>query len=102
MLTIEDAQMRAATDPAFRERLLADPAAALAEAGVELPAGLTIAVHDGMPDVEGNADRLDLVVSPLLDLEGALSDDALAGIEGGHLGPPLWVLTRGPSPWDAQ
>jgi hypothetical protein len=34
-------------------------------------------------------------------VEGELADDALAGVQGGQMGPPLWQLTRGPSPWDA-
>ena len=80
-VTIEDALMRSATDLAFRERLLADPGTALAELGLELPA-------------EG------FDVPPLADAEGELADDALEGITGGHMGPPLWQLTRGPSPWD--
>lgn len=161
-VTIQDVQMRAATDPGFRERLLADPAAALTEAGVDLPAGVTVAVHEAtdarvpmvvppsvddeerrvaltgelvrlraavdpafrarlladprealresgatVPDavelvpVEGRADRLDLVLAPVLDVEGELSDDALAGIDGGYYGPPMWQLTQGmPSPFD--
>jgi bacteriocin-like protein len=36
-----------------------------------------------------------------LDDERELTDDELAGVEGGQMGPPLWQLKNGPSPWDA-
>jgi hypothetical protein len=155
-ITVEDAQMRAATDPDFRERLIGDPAAALTEAGVQLPAGVSVAVHEattqrvplivpplvddeqqravlavelvrlramidpafrtrlfddphgavretggaglataGLDPVDGAPDRLDLVLAPLMDVEGELSDDVLATIDGGGAGDLFGLLSAG-------
>ena len=38
-------------DPAFKQRLLADPAAALAELSIPVPAGVTLQVHEATPGV---------------------------------------------------
>lgn len=38
-------------DPAFRAKLLADPKAALAERGIQVPAGMTVEVHENTPTV---------------------------------------------------
>jgi hypothetical protein len=58
---------RAWSDEAFKQRLLADPAAALAEQGIAVPAGVTIQVH------EASAGVLHLMLPPppsdKLDLE---------------------------------
>jgi hypothetical protein len=63
-------------DEAFKERLLADPAATLAEAGVEVPEGVTVRVV-----VESATERA-LVVPPAPARE--LGDAELAGIHGGE------------------
>ncbi len=36
-------------DPAFKQKLLSDPHSALAEAGVQVPAGTNIQVHENTP-----------------------------------------------------
>src|SRR5262245_54175298 len=40
---------RAWSDEAYKQRLLADPRAVLAEAGLTLPANLTLQVHEATP-----------------------------------------------------
>jgi len=42
---------RAWSDEAFKQRLLADPAAALAEQGLAVPAGVAVQVHEATPAV---------------------------------------------------
>lgn len=37
---------RAWSDPAFKQRLLSDPHAALAEEGLTVPAGTTVKIHE--------------------------------------------------------
>ena len=66
-------------DKTFKERLLADPAATLAEEGVELPEGVTVRVV-----VESATERV-LVVPPAPTRE--LCDAELAGIHGGFFFP---------------
>ena len=67
----------AMTDAAARERLLTDPRAVLAAAGLDLPDWFTVT------DVEGDTPALTL--PPLLDPDAALSEDQLAGVSGGRL-----------------
>jgi len=62
-------------DETFKERLVADPAATLAEEGVEIPEGVTVRVV-----VESATERA-LVVPLPPDRE--LADAELAGIHGG-------------------
>jgi hypothetical protein len=62
-------------DEAFKDRLLADPAATLAEAGVEVPEGVTVRVV-----VESATERALVVPLPP---ERELADAELAGIHGG-------------------
>jgi hypothetical protein len=67
---------RAASDSAFRSRLLADPAAAISdELGAPLPDGLEIEV------VEETAGKLYLVLPASAD--SAISDEDLDAISGG-------------------
>jgi hypothetical protein len=42
---------RAWTDEGFKQRLLADPAAVLAEQGIAVPAGVAVEVHEATPAV---------------------------------------------------
>jgi hypothetical protein len=65
----------AASDADLRRALLADPARALADAGIHLPADVTVAVHEDKPG------RLHVVLPPASDPE-ALDDEQLA-ISGG-------------------
>jgi hypothetical protein len=62
-------------DEAFKERLVADPAATLAEAGVEVPEGVTVRVV-----VESATERALVVPLPP---QRELADAELAGIHGG-------------------
>ena len=43
---VKQAIVRACTDAAYRARLLADPRKALAEEGIEVPAGIEVRVHE--------------------------------------------------------
>lgn len=74
----------ALVDAVARERLFADPRAALADAGLELPEWLIVAV------VEGDAPGLTLTVPPALDPEAELSEEQLAAVSGGCLQCTCW------------
>ncbi len=63
-------------DPAFKAKLMADPQATLKEAGVAVPAGVTVTV------VENTAQHFHLVLPPKP--TGVLSDEALDGVAGGE------------------
>jgi Nitrile hydratase, alpha chain len=41
---------RAASDPAYRSRLISDPSAALAEAGIQVPSGVQVTVVEYDPN----------------------------------------------------
>lgn len=43
-------QLKAATDPEFRARLVADPATELAAIGIELPEGMAVRVIESTPE----------------------------------------------------
>lgn len=61
-------------DEAFKQKLLADPAAALKAEGIEIPPGVTVRA------VENTAQQFTLVIPPKQD---ELSDEALDGVAGG-------------------
>lgn len=63
-------------DPAFKEKLIADPHGVLKEAGFAVPAGMTVSV------VENTAKHFHLVLPPKP--TGELSDEALDGVSGGN------------------
>ncbi|GAB1394977.1 hypothetical protein MASR1M60_31410 [Rhodocyclaceae bacterium] len=65
-------------DEAFKQKLLADPAATLKAEGIEVPAGVKIQV------VENTAQQFTLVIPPQPD---ELSDEALGGVAGGNGNP---------------
>ena len=67
----------AMTDTAARERLLADPRAALAAAGITLPEWITVTA------VEGDAPALTMTLPPMLDPDAELSEEQLAAVSGG-------------------
>ena len=73
-------------DEAFKERLLADPAATLEAEGVQIPEGLTVNVAVDSEDVR-------TLVIPLPPI-GELSDGELTAIAGGapHLGSGRGML----------
>ena len=71
---------KAWSDPAFKARLLSNPQAALVEAGVEVPAGVTVKV------VEDTETTRHLILPP--PPEGELSEEALEKVAGGlTIGP---------------
>jgi hypothetical protein len=63
-------------DPAFKQRLLADPKSALREEGVQVPEGLDVRVHE-------NTDRVLHIVLPQEPEAVELSDEDLEDISGG-------------------
>jgi len=69
---------RAWTDADYKARLIHDPHTALAEAGVEVPAGITVKV------VENTADTQHLVLPVAPGNAGELSIDELEKVAGGH------------------
>jgi hypothetical protein len=73
----------AVTDAQARERFLADPKAALAVAGLDLPEWFPVTAR------EGDAAELTITVPALLDPEADLSDEQLEGVAGGH-----WFATK--------
>lgn len=73
-------------DPAFKAKLIANPAEGLASAGVPVPAGVTIKV------VEDTDDLVHLVLPPHPE-EGELSDEALDLVAGGVLNLGTNVMT---------
>ncbi len=68
---------RAWTDAAYKAKLLRDPHAALAEAGVELPAGMNVKV------LEDSADTQHLVLPAAPENAGELPADQLEKLAGG-------------------
>lgn len=68
---------KALADAGFRRRLMADPAAAMRDAGLVVPEGVTFTV------LEDTATHIHLVLPPQLD-EGELSDGDLDGVAGGR------------------
>ena len=63
-------------DPAFRGRLAADPAAALAETGLKLPAGV-----DRVSVIENTADTFHVILPP--NPNARLGGAALEAVSGG-------------------
>ena len=76
-MTIDKAIARAWTDADYKAKLLSDPHAALADAGVEAPAGTTIKV------IENTADTVHVVL-PVAPTEiGSVSMEDLEKVAGG-------------------
>ncbi len=77
----------AMTDAEAREHFLADPRAALAAAGLELPEWFTVTA------VEGDAPELTITIPQMVDPDSELDDAALESINGGwgwsHIRDPL-------------
>jgi hypothetical protein len=72
---------RAWSDEAFKQRLLADPAAVLRENGVDVPAGTQVQVHEATSSVA----HLVLPARP-----AEISDEQLAAVAGGN----YWELIK--------
>ncbi len=67
----------AVVDAEERERFLADPRGTLAAAGLQLPDWFRITA------TEGDAPELSITLPPLVESDGDLSDEQLAGVSGG-------------------
>ncbi len=68
---------RAWSDPVYKAKLLSDPRAALAEAGVEIPEEVTVKV------VENTSDTLHLVLPVAPAQAGEVSDNDMEKLAGG-------------------
>jgi len=77
-MTIAKAIARAWTDGAYKAKLVSDPHTALAEAGVEVPAGTTVKV------VENTTDTQHLVLPVAPPEAGEVSVDELEKVAGGY------------------
>ena len=67
----------ALTDADARERLLADPKAVLAAAGLDLPEWFTVTAR------EGDAPELTITMPALLDPDAELGEEQLDAVSGG-------------------
>ncbi len=76
-MTMSKAIARAWAEDAYKAKLLNDPHAALAEAGIEIPAGTTIKV------IENTADTQHIILPVAPADAGALSIEELEKIAGG-------------------
>ncbi len=76
-MTVTKAIARCWTDADYKAKLLSDPHAALAEVGVEVPAGNTVKV------MENTADTHHLVLPASPPAAGELSSEELEKIAGG-------------------
>ncbi len=83
---LKEVTARAATDPAFRQRLLTAPEAAIYEVfGTRLPPGHRIRFIEKPADVDT------LIVLPNVRASGELADDDLDAVAGGGPDdPPTW------------
>ena len=79
----------AVTDADARERFLADPKAALAAAGLDLPESFTVSAR------EGDAAELTITLPALRDPDADLSDEQLASISGGDIVRDPFCLSSG-------
>ncbi|MFA7267441.1 MAG: NHLP leader peptide family RiPP precursor [Candidatus Nanopelagicales bacterium] len=84
-------QIKAATDHDFRMALLNDPAAALAEVGLELPSHISIRVMESTPE------EIVLAIPPLLPDGTEIDEDVLADTAAGltplmAFGLPAWAV----------
>ena len=70
---------RAWADPAFKAKLIADPAAVLKENGLLVPAGVTVKVVE-------NTDTLFHLTIPLKPAPEELSEEDLNRVAGGYCG----------------
>jgi hypothetical protein len=68
---------RAWSDPAFKAKLLADPAAVLKENGIALPAGVTVKVVE-------NTDKVVHLMLPAKPPAEELSEEELHRVAAGH------------------
>lgn len=67
----------ALTDPDARAAFLADPRAALAGAGLDLPDWIDVTAH------EGDSPELSIALPPVMDPDAELTDEHLDMVSGG-------------------
>jgi nitrile hydratase alpha subunit len=67
---------RAWSDPAYKARLMADPAGVLKEAGIDMPAGMKLRA------VENTNDTAHFIL-PAPPTDGELSEESLSKVAGG-------------------
>ena len=77
---------KAWSDPDFKARLLADPKAVLAEAGVQVPDGIHMKI------IEDTSDVINIVL-PASPAGGAVSEQDMEQIAGGTL-PTIYLTCR--------
>ena len=78
-MTLQELQVRAATDPDFRFALIADPRGTLAGEGIEIPNGLEVEI------IEATATKVPIVIPPAF--EGELTEEMMEAASGGASGP---------------
>jgi hypothetical protein len=78
---------RAWSDPAYKARLMADPAGVLKEAGIDMPAGMKVKAVENTSDVAHF-----ILPAPPADVE--LSEESLSKVAGGTA-PCLCILPCG-------
>jgi Nitrile hydratase, alpha chain len=83
---------RAWADPGYKAKLLSDPHAALAEAGVTIPAGTKLKV------VENTADTMHVVLPAAPSSVDELTEEELGKVAAGS-GVACQVCTTMPDPW---
>ena len=83
---------RAWTDPGYKETLLGEPRAALAEVGIDVPAGVNVKVSEQVSEQvsKGGADTLHLGLPP--SPEGEISDDELSSATAGLCCCSCWWI----------
>ena len=89
----EQIVVRAATDPVFREQLLANPKATLEQAlGIIFPPALKVSVLEEAPG------QICLVLPMLAPASEELADEQLAAVAGGDLPEPMPRVAALPGP----
>lgn len=87
-MSVSLAIARAWADPDYKSRLLASPSDALAETGIEVPAGMTVKV------VENTSDTQHLVLPVAPPEAGEVSMDELEKIAGGDADLPTEISVQ--------
>jgi hypothetical protein len=77
-------------DEAFKQRFIAEPAAVMKEAGLEVPEGVEFIVVE-------NTDKVNYILLPVM--PGELSDKLLNAVVGGHNDPSSTETSEGGWKW---
>ena len=76
-MTLQELQLRAATDEDFRSALKSDPRGTLTKEGINVPDGVDVEI------VEATDKKLPIVIPPATD--GEISEEALDQVAGGTI-----------------